>query len=33
MFPLGFMLLVLLEQMLQEIEKSWNQLEHWYQMG
>ena len=33
MFPLGFMLFVLKEQMLQETEKPWNELEHWYQMG
>ena len=33
MFPLGLMLFVLLEQMLQETEKSWKQSEHWYQMG
>ena len=30
MFPLDLMLFVLLEQVLPEIEKSWNQWEHWY---
>ena len=32
MFPLGFMLIIILEQILQEIEKSWSQSEHWYQI-
>ena len=33
MFPLGSMFFVLLEQLLQEIEKSWKQWENWYQVG
>ena len=30
MLERSFLLLVILEEVLQEIEKSWNQLEHWY---
>ena len=33
MLPLGLILFVLLEQVLLDTEKSWNQPEHWYKMS